>query len=153
MDDYLSKPIDRNALKGCLERHLAAQSTEVAKPSLSATTVDKASLTPVDWSSLLATVGDMEFARELTAQFIEIGRSNLQLIDEALILGDIGALSQRAHEFRGASASMHARGASAAAERLETALMGGHNEHLEGLAQRLRAEFDCAVEFLQSKVA
>jgi hypothetical protein len=48
---------------------------------------------------------------------------------------------------------MHAHGTSTAAQHLETAVLAGHSEHLEGLAQRLRTEFDCAVEFLQLKVA
>jgi CheY-like chemotaxis protein/HPt (histidine-containing phosphotransfer) domain-containing protein len=152
MDDYLSKPIDRDKLEACMDRHLAAPSQETTTPPL-VKPAEASSRSPVDWDSLLVLVGDEAFARELATQFIESGRGILKLIGDALAHGNMGALTQKAHELRGASASMHARSTSTAAERLEAAANAGHLDQLAALAHQLLREFDCAAEFLQSKVA
>ena len=108
---------------------------------------------PVDWPSLVVLVGDEDFAREMAAQFIVSGRHVLEYIDEALAQGNIGALGKKAHEIRGASASMYARGTTSASAHLEAAANAGHSDRLPDLAQQLREEFSCAEKFLQSKVA
>jgi two-component system sensor histidine kinase/response regulator len=154
MDDYLSKPIDRKKLEGCVDRYLAAPSHEVEKNvALDANVAQELPLTPVDWSALLVLVGDEAFARELATQFIDSGHHGLECIGEALAQGDIGALSKKAHEIRGASASMYARATTTAAAHLEAAAKAGHSDQLAELTQQLRREFGCAAEFLRSKVA
>jgi HPt (histidine-containing phosphotransfer) domain-containing protein len=102
---------------------------------------------------LLLLAGDAAFARELALQFINHGTSSIDFIGEALAHGDLAALSKKAHEFRGASASICAAGTTTAAEHLEAAANAGQSAQVDALAQKLRREFDCAVEFLRSKVA
>jgi CheY-like chemotaxis protein/HPt (histidine-containing phosphotransfer) domain-containing protein len=189
MDDYLSKPIDRNKLADCLDRHLASPLRETESAPFSASVPDvplsspsplpspspsppassSESLSPpvssspseappqwqspVDWNSLLTLVGDEEFARELAVQYIEHGSTGIELISQALAHGDLGALGKKAHEIRGASANIRAGGTSTAAEHLEAAANAGDSAQLETLALELRREFDCAAEFLRSKVA
>jgi CheY-like chemotaxis protein/HPt (histidine-containing phosphotransfer) domain-containing protein len=154
MDGYLSKPIDRAKLEACLERHLSLPPQEAAESAAPMSAADDApSPTPVDWNSLLVLAGDEGFARELAAEFLESGLSGLEAIGKALASGDIGALGNKAHELRGASLSMHAGAMTTAAKSLEAAARAGHREQLPALAQGLRREFDCAAEFLRSKVA
>ncbi len=156
MDDYLSKPIDREKLEACVDRYLAAPPVEVrAPPRAALATMSAEEPTPVavDWPSLLVLVGDEEFAREMAAQFIAVGRHVLEYIDEALAQGNIGTVGKRAHEMRGASASMYARGTTAAAAHLEAAAKAGHSDQLPNLTQQLRDEFGGAERFLLSKVA
>jgi CheY-like chemotaxis protein len=176
MDDYLSKPIDRDKLGDCLDRHLASSSRETESAPLSAKVPDvplsssaaspsppvssspseapsQWQQSPVDWNSLLTLVGDEEFARELAVQYIEHGSTGIELISQALAHGDLGALGKKAHEIRGASANIRAGGTSTAAEHLEAAADAGDSAQLEILALELRREFDSAVEFLRSKVA
>ncbi|MET0658550.1 MAG: response regulator [Steroidobacteraceae bacterium] len=154
MDDYLSKPIDRNKLETCLERHLGAAvsdaSTPTTPPAVASSTY---SSLPVDWNTLLTLLGDEQLAQELVADFIQCGREGLELIGKALEAGDLRALTKKAHEIRGASANMHASGTARAAERLEAAANNGASDALAALAQELRREFDRAAEFLLSQVA
>jgi signal transduction histidine kinase/CheY-like chemotaxis protein/HPt (histidine-containing phosphotransfer) domain-containing protein len=154
MDEFLFKPIARNLLQACLERHLGAPLPESA--GLEARGLEGPAASPelpVDWTSLTALAGDGEFARELAAHFIETGRHSLDLIGEALAHGNSESLSKSAHEIRAASASMQARGTTVAAERLEMAAKAGNADQLAGLMQHLRCEFEIAADFLQSKVA
>jgi HPt (histidine-containing phosphotransfer) domain-containing protein len=153
---YLSKPIDREKLEACVDRYLAAPSVEVQasqRVALERVSAEEPIPVAVDWPSLLVLVGDEDFAREMAAQFIEVGRHVLDYIDEALAQGNIGTLGKRAHEMRGASASMFARGTTAAAAHLEAAAKAGHSDQLPNLAQQLRDEFGSAERFLLSKVA
>ncbi|MET0986894.1 MAG: response regulator [Steroidobacteraceae bacterium] len=154
MDDYLSKPIDRDKLEACLERHLGAAGLDAVTPaSAPADTSSTNPSVPVDWSTLLTLLGDEQLAQELVADFIQCGREGLELIGKSLETGDVRALIKKAHEIRGASANMHASGTARAAERLETAANSGATDELAMLAQELRREFDRAAEFLLSKVA
>jgi HPt (histidine-containing phosphotransfer) domain-containing protein len=154
MDEFLFKPIARNLLEACLERHLGAPLLESAGREWHRLEIPTApEEMPVDWNSLTALAGDGEFARELAAHFIARGRHSLDVISEALAHGNSETLGRTAHEIRAASASMQARGTTIAAERLEMAAKAGNADQLAGLTQHLRCEFEIAADFLQSKVA
>jgi signal transduction histidine kinase/CheY-like chemotaxis protein len=154
MDEFLFKPIVRNLLETCLERHLGALLHEsVGRAPRAVEALGAPSEMPVDWNSLTALAGDSEFARELATQFIDSGRHCLDLIGEALAHGNAETLGVNAHEIRAAGASVQARGTTIAAERLEMAAKAGNSDQLAGLTQHLRYEFESAAEFLQSKVA
>jgi two-component system sensor histidine kinase/response regulator len=157
MDEFLFKPIARNKLVPILDQYLGTPSTDAPRrepafieiPSTASATAES----PVDWGSFKALAGDQEFARELTTQFVETGRHSLDLIREALQLGNTDTLSKTAHDLRTAGASVQARGTAMAAERLEMAARSGNRDQLPRLAQDLRCEFDNAAEFLRSRVA
>jgi CheY-like chemotaxis protein/HPt (histidine-containing phosphotransfer) domain-containing protein len=151
MDDYLTKPIDRDLLAACIERHLSGaipvNAQESVAPASQATT-------PVDWHALLASVdGDIDLARELTTLFVDSGRSSLQSMVQAFQRGDVAALGECAHEIKGASANLSATSVCAAADRLESAARAEDQRELPELVLDLNREFDAAVEFLQSRVA
>ncbi len=155
MDDYLTKPIDRDKLEACIERHMARDPETTTTASI-ATHSDRGAevALPVDWLALLASLdGDVELARELTVLFADSGRSSLQSIVEALQRGDIGAVGERAHAIKGASANLRAYPTTAAAERLESAVRGGDNVQLQELTHDLSRELTSAIEFLETKVA
>lgn len=64
---------------------------------------------PVDWQAVLAVFdGDDAFAREVATLFISSGQSSLDEIAKALARGDLQRLGEKAHEVKGASASLHA---------------------------------------------
>jgi signal transduction histidine kinase/CheY-like chemotaxis protein/HPt (histidine-containing phosphotransfer) domain-containing protein len=151
MDDYLTKPIDRDRIEACLERHLARDADPAAQAPV-APAYDQA--VPIDWQALLASVdGDTQLARELMTLFVDSGRSSLQTIVQALERGDVATLGEKAHEIKGASASLCATAVYAAAERLEIAARAPNQRELPELVRGLNREFDSAAEFLQSQVA
>ncbi len=151
MDDYLSKPIDRQKLKACLERHLPS-TAETGVAEATASSPSEPGLV-VDWQRLLTSVdGDTQFANELKQLFIDNGRESLGKVLEALSTDDIDQLGRHAHSIKGACASLNALRVQQAAERLENAARAGHKEQLSAFVEDLRREFDSAVEFLH-KVA
>jgi CheY-like chemotaxis protein len=150
MNDYLSKPIDRELLEACLERHLGrvvggvedAQTTEIADQD-----------DPVDWQQLLDSFeGDEAFTREVAALFVVSGANSLEEITAAIARGDWQRLGAKAHEIKGASANLHAPAVSTAATRLEAAAKSGDADQVAPLANELRAEMTRAIEYLRKIV-
>ena len=156
MDDYLTKPLDRTRLTQTLDRYLAS---EGARPDTIQSTTPSPSArvdahAPVDWDHIVAiSDGDEEFARELVQLFIDSGDAALREIREALNRGDLTATGTAAHSFKGSSANIHARAASAAAARLEQAARAGEGEHLSRLEQELRREARRATDYLRARSA
>lgn len=109
---------------------------------------------PVDWQAVLAVFdGDDAFAREVATLFIASGQSSLDEIAKALARGDLQRLGEKAHEVKGASASLHADAATRAAEQLETAARTGAADQVPQLERELREEMTRAIEYLRGKVA
>ncbi len=153
MDDFLSKPIDRAKLEACLERHLAVPGDTSVRGSAGVDVFNALPATPVDWAALILLTGDEQSARDLATQYLETGRSNLEIITDALAQGNTDTLSKNAHEIRGASANVHARSSLIAAERLESAAKAGNRAQLATLTLDLQREFARTAEFLTAKVA
>jgi len=168
MDDYLSKPIDRNKLEACLERLLigngstlpmAAEESSTAVKDLApaaASASPPAPTTlhaPVDWDALLESIdGDEGFARDLADAFVATGTRELAAISTALGAGDAAALRSSAHTIKGASANLRAPAVMAAAAQLESAAALGENTQTAALAEKLAAEVTKMTAYLQSKV-
>ena len=156
MDDYLTKPFNRAQLAQTLERHLCAaplaDATGEAAPRAAAD--DAPDDAPVDWAGLMTvTNGDAAFTGELVQLFIDAGDTALRDIRAALSSGDLAALGRAAHAFKGSSASIRARSASAAAARLEAAARAGASSEVEALEARLRHEAERAIDYLRSRRA
>jgi signal transduction histidine kinase/DNA-binding response OmpR family regulator len=153
MDDYLSKPIDRNKLEACVERLLIGAGSTlpmVARTSPSTPTTPRA---PVDWDALLESIdGDERFARDLADAFVATGTRELAAISTALGAGDAAALRSSAHTIKGASANLRAPALVAAAAQLESAAGLGGNTQTAALAEKLAAEIMRMTAYLQSKV-
>jgi CheY-like chemotaxis protein len=161
MDDYLSKPIDRERLEACLERFLgpAAQAAgndaeQRARGRMNNENNNASGGNPVDWQQLLAAFdGDEAFAREVVALFITSGSSSLEEIGRALAGGDLQRLGAKAHEIKGATANVLAVAASSAAARLETAAKSGDLGEVPRLESELRQEMTRAIEYLRTMAA
>ena len=152
MDGYLTKPIDRDALDGCIERLLSAQGT----PAESAVTVSQQSSEddPVDLAALrILTDGDEEFERDLVGSFAANCTAVLADMEQALRRMDLGSLQRTAHILKGAGASMQASAVSMAAARLEAAVRSGVQEPFDDLVQNLSNEVTRAIDYLRIKRA
>jgi signal transduction histidine kinase/CheY-like chemotaxis protein/HPt (histidine-containing phosphotransfer) domain-containing protein len=154
MDDYLSKPIDRQKLAACIERHLPRESKEPQSGGSEPATVATEAASAVEWQALLSSLqGDAQFANELKLLFIDTGRTRLQQIATALQSGDIRSLREQAHAIKGASANLRAPRVQQAADLLEQAATVGDTTQLATIVNQLQREFDEAVDFLQHSVA
>ncbi len=141
MDDYLTKPIDRDRLSEVVNRYLAPSATPAQSP-----------IAPVDWERLMLTAdNDRDFAGELVQLFIESGDSVLRNIRDALERGDMAAVGRAAHSLKGSSANMCASLASEAAARLESAARTGAAEDVAKLEIQLREETLRAMQYLRSR--
>jgi signal transduction histidine kinase/CheY-like chemotaxis protein/HPt (histidine-containing phosphotransfer) domain-containing protein len=154
MDDYLTKPIDRTRLGQTVDRHFArlgpgsgtAQSTHRLPES------PGESDSPVDWGQFMSTMdGDQESAKEVVRLFIDSGDATLRDISAALGRGDLAAVGRAAHSFKGSSASIRARSASAAAAKLEEAARAGAVERVTQLEEELRREAGRAMDYLRGR--
>jgi PAS domain S-box-containing protein len=171
MDDYLTKPIDRDKLEACLD-HLMPPSTGStgSMPAIGTAThadTSKESVTggekmadqnpvrhPVDWDALLAFIdGDKGFARELVETFVGTGDKALAVIAAALATGDYTVMRDAAHVLKGASANLRASAATSAAAQLEEAATSGDAAEIPVLADKLTTEIRRTIEYLQLKVA
>jgi two-component system, sensor histidine kinase and response regulator len=164
MDDYLTKPLDRERLSESIDRHLANRSSaapaQVPTPAptlvpvpapLPAPTEADA---PVEWEEFMSlTEGDEDFAEQLVQLFIDSGDVSLREIRDALGRGDLPAVGRAAHAFKGSSANIRARIASAAASRLEEAVREGATDELAALEARLRHEVGRVKQFLRARRA
>ncbi len=156
MDDYLTKPIDRDRLSEVVNRYLSPSPGPAALAENRELNADSAaaSIAPVDWERLMLTAdNDRDFAGELVQLFIESGDSVLQDIRDALERGDMAALGRAAHSLKGSSANMCASLASEAAARLESAARAGVTEDVAKLELQLRAETLRAMEYLRARQA
>jgi CheY-like chemotaxis protein len=147
MDDYLTKPLDRTLLIGCLERHFGklASAHAVADPDAQP---------PVDWHALLQSMeGDATMARDLVKIFIASGDETLAAIANALDKRDYIAVGAQAHSLKGASASLRATAAQAAAEQLEAAARAGDADKVVELVSAVRREVTRTIGYLRALVA
>jgi HPt (histidine-containing phosphotransfer) domain-containing protein len=155
MDDYLTKPIDREALEACLERCLGASGSDVSEEQRTVSLEDtNDAIAPVDLLALRVLVeGDQEFERELIDSFIGSGAVALAEIAQALSSGDVMRVTRTAHRLKGAGASMQAAGVSLAAARLEAAARNPDAEPLTALTEELRQALTRATEYLRASQA
>ena len=144
MDDYLTKPLDRQRLGEIIAQHLASAAPE-ARPGAA---------DPVDWQHLMTMAdGEGRFAQELVQLFIDSGDATLRDIRAAISRGDVAAVGRAAHSYKGSSANMRAESASTAAARLEAAARAGAIDQLPELEEQLRWEAGRAKEYLKSRQA
>jgi HPt (histidine-containing phosphotransfer) domain-containing protein len=165
MDDYLTKPLDRERLAESIDRHLAhlkaaprSPDPETPAPAARRAPGNTPGTTPgnepVDWEAFMSLAdGDDDFAGQLVQLFIDSGDASLSEIRTALGRGDLPAVGRAAHAFKGSSANIRALHASAAAASLEEAARTGAVDRLATLEKALHQEAGRVKEFLRSRRA
>jgi PAS domain S-box-containing protein len=131
MDDYLSKPVMVKELKVMLQRWSLVVKENKAKSSKQMDSHDRVEATtdPVDWSALSEiSGGDPEFQLELVKGFINDGSTFLSQVQQGLADKDWVILANKAHQLKGASASVAVESMSDLARQLND---HAHQENLE----------------------
>jgi two-component system sensor histidine kinase/response regulator len=133
MDGYLSKPIDPQMLFAVVEQdaHRGLQAPPAA-PAVPHT---------FDQEALRQRLsGDDQLMVEVIDVFLEDLPQRLVAINDALALGDAGALCAAAHALKGAAANLSAGALFAAASVLERVAADGHMAAAKGASRQLTVE-------------
>ncbi len=146
MDDYLSKPIDAQALLRIVDRHLGERDhtvvVEASSPSESGAAV-------FDRGALLRRVmGDDGIAERVLAAFRTELPSRVERLRRALLAGDLKEAMQEAHGLKGSSANVGCERVFEVAAEMEAALRSGRQENR--LLLRLEQEADQAMKTIQA---
>jgi len=148
MDDYVSKPIDRELMFAAIERSVSGvmedKATVVDKPE-----AEEPPLKPMDFESALQRFeGDSEFLDELTQEFLQYVQSELGSLRGAVEEGNTGEVERLAHGIKGAAANLDMQATSKVALQLEEM---GRDSRLEGAVEvvdRLVEEVEKLKEFI-----
>ncbi len=167
MDDFVSKPVRRNALAAVLQRWsqlLLTTQAETALPQVSGTQTDKPNSDAAD-SELLQThvVPDHldlehlhllsdnspEFELELLQLFVTDCTSQLEQLHQAIATQNLCLINQTAHHIKGASANVGAKVMQFAADQIETWAYQKHLDTTEPLLGELATSLHHIKEFVE----
>jgi two-component system, sensor histidine kinase and response regulator len=136
MDDYISKPVDRSALRLCLERWITAPPASANVPkSLS---VDDLPVLDRKRMQVLSE-GDPQFERELIEAFIANVETNLSTLQSCIAVDDLNGVAREAHSLKGASADIGGVALAACAARIEAAAIAGAMADVTAILAELSA--------------
>ena len=151
MDDYISKPLQRQELLAALERWIKAEAEELvleqpAAPDRANSDGDDA---VIDLESALPRFsGDKAFLLELLSEFIRQVESGGKQMRQAAGSGDAEALFQLAHSLKGAAGAFSAKRLMERTLELEQRARAGDLSGVEVLIARMEAEAPLLKEFL-----
>ncbi len=140
MDDFISKPIDVNALRRVLKRYSRKTSTA---PPMVVQNCHESDTDPevFDREALLRQVqGDTEFLREITRSFFEHVDEQMEDIRKALAENSAINLYEATHRLKGGLGGLQARRAFNAAGELEAAARTGRIQDAGPLLSSLERE-------------
>jgi CheY-like chemotaxis protein len=161
MDDYLSKPVMVKDLKVMLQRWAFVVKGNWHKQrsnSQDHTSIDLAS-DPVDWTHLQEiSMAEPAFQLELVKGFVKDGNSLLAQAKLALEAKDWVTLANKAHQIKGASASVAVQSISEIAVNLDEQAKANNSEgasqlvaQLEQILKRIEASIEMKKFAIQSK--
>lgn len=134
MDDYISKPIEQEALKEILDKHLAEKLNELPHPA------DR--FAPVDRRHLREASGnDPEFEAELARVYLRQADASMTRIARAVQEGDLRTIRREAHSMKGSSSNMGINPLTATITELENAARDGNYELLPQIHTRAAEEY------------
>ncbi|MBO6575654.1 MAG: response regulator [Rhodothermales bacterium] len=137
MNDYVTKPIRMDTIRGLIE---------TSEQTLSELTefIDVHTL-----EELRENMGDADFFAELVDEFVENSEELVSTVQSALEADDLNAVSGAAHALKSTSAAFGGTGLSTCAREAEDAVRRGARKDLPAIANRMRAERDRLCKVLQ----
>jgi len=133
MNEYISKPLDRQRLLSLLEEGVAVDSSSTAAAGTAAAACDCAAFVE-------RIGGDAALAREMAQIFVGDANRLRESIQRALATRDAGELRAAAHALKGAAGNFNASAVVAAATELEQ--FGKTNEMERALPTAVRLEHE-----------
>jgi HPt (histidine-containing phosphotransfer) domain-containing protein len=142
MEDYLSKPVNVDALAEALARCVPlARAPEVADAEVADAAVDRAVL--AGFAEQLGEAGE-EVLREVVAVYLEDTPALIDAMRAAASTGDLDVLDRSAHTLKSSSAVVGAMELSALCQRLEADARGGAVPDAPGRVEAVASAFDRA---------
>lgn len=149
MDDYISKPIREDDLRGVIDRLVFGSSAE-APPSVLPEQVTPPSderseqqLAVFDRADLLTRLGgNQSLLPKMVKLFITSADEHLKLLCAAASAGDSDQMRAKAHAIKGSAGNVGACALSAAAAELEKAVREGDLDRQPELLTRVEQQYD-----------
>ncbi|MGE0432501.1 MAG: response regulator [Planctomycetota bacterium] len=156
MNDFLSKPLQREELHAVLQRWLPGMEDEApAPPEPAGAAADRYDepAGPVDRASLVEDLGDESFADQLLTDFAASLAGELDRLAASLDGARITELAERAHALKSSSANLRAASLAAALANLEAAARGNDAAASTACLVAVRDAASVVRGFIQSRVA
>ena len=146
-DDYLPKPVDREALVSVLRKYLDKCNAAPAETVENAD--DRGHDTGgIDWARLISRLVDEEMVREIVPVFVQDNRERLVQLRSAIKTGDAQEVKLYAHAIKGASANLGITELSQTAKTLEHLAADGDLSQAETLLDEIETAFSRFTEFV-----
>ena len=157
MDDFLSKPIDYQALSDMLSKWLNSDqqhckiSPQPTEPALQPK-IDNVSVCWDEAAVLNFVENDEELLLELIRLFIESAPEQLLKINQALQHNDLDTIAHVAHAIKSMVMNFYAESAQSLASRLERQARHGESVELAGLTSELNKAVMQLISSLQQRI-
>ncbi len=147
MNDYLSKPIQKNALVTVLQRWIdgsIAKESDSVDQSHPLEELDHCSACPIfdDVEAIARYDGDLEVLNMIVESFIQDTPQTFEIVNSALDAGDATVVGAQAHAFKGGAGYIGAKRIQAVAQAMETAGKEGDLETASLLLVKAESEFE-----------
>jgi len=149
MNDYLSKPINPDALAETLAKWLPPHNmtrNEVKRQPEEIITGQTASSEPAVWDSkamMERLMGDEPLARKVIAGFLMDIPLQIEQLSRFMEIGDIQDVERQAHTIKGASANVGGDALKETAFAIEKAARAGNLHAAQADLEELKRRFDC----------
>jgi CheY-like chemotaxis protein/HPt (histidine-containing phosphotransfer) domain-containing protein len=137
MDDYVSKPIRKEALAAALARSRPRPSPNARSSSPRG----EAEHGPVDLTELESTVGDPGLVEELIATFLDGSPELVATLRNSLVQGNAEELRRAAHTLKSNAQTFGAAALTALCRELEATAKKAALEHAPDLVTRIESEY------------
>jgi len=159
MDDYLSKPIDLNALGSVIRRWSPVKSDRDPEPPVSPSDspaepeAEGTPEIPLDLDRLDQLFkGKLHLQYRLLSMFIQQGQDRIDAIAQAIRTEDFTEIKQQAHALKGSAANAAVLHIPAIAKQLETLALQQNLEDAKPLVEQLQNHLDRVRAFAEEKM-
>ncbi|MFW6357966.1 MAG: response regulator [Chroococcales cyanobacterium] len=155
MDDYISKPVEMEALNAVVTNWASQcfpepRKTDAQSDSSDESILSKEKTTPIDWERLHElSQGDSAFELELIQDFMTDAPTYVEGIKHSLINDDYEKLARQAHQLKGAASMVFIRELPAIAAQLEHQAQAKELDQAMALLNRIETLLDHLYDFLQ----
>jgi signal transduction histidine kinase/CheY-like chemotaxis protein/HPt (histidine-containing phosphotransfer) domain-containing protein len=140
MDDYVTKPINAQAVREALERCLAGQPWPANAVVNAEPTRSELAVESFDRGDLLKRMGSENLARRVVRRFLSELPRQLAALTEAVNRSDAGAAGVAAHSLKGEASNVGGTQVRVTAERLEMMAKAGKLASVSGLMPELAVQ-------------